>query len=106
MIRIDTWPPLQPAKLYLFEAKKIPAPTIGAVRGKKLGEIVSQGEAGMRILAQGGFVEVSRLRLDDGAKIPASEAGIPAGTVLGVKPRAPGADRDKERDNGGPPPPS
>jgi methionyl-tRNA formyltransferase len=79
-------------KLYLFDAKKIAAPTIGAVRGKKLGEIVSLGPAGMRILAQGGFVEVSRVRLDDGAKIPASEAGIPAGTVLGAKP--PAADGD------------
>jgi methionyl-tRNA formyltransferase len=71
-------------KLYLFDAKKIAAPTFGAVRGKKLGEIVSLGDAGMRILAQGGFVEVSRVRLDDGAKIAASDAGIPAGTVLGV----------------------
>jgi methionyl-tRNA formyltransferase len=71
-------------KLYLFDAKKIAAPTFGAVRGKKLGEVVSLGDAGMRILAQGGFVEVSRVRLDDGAKIPATEAGIPAGAVLGA----------------------
>ena len=101
MIRIETWPPSQPTKLYLFAAA-----TLGAVRGKKLGEIVALGEARMRVLAQGGFVEVSRVRLDDGAKIPATEAGIPAGTVLGVKPPAPAADRDKERGNGGPPPPS
>ena len=94
-------------KLYLFDAKKIAAPTFGAVRGKKLGEIVSLGDAGMRILAQGGFVEVSRVRLDDGAKIPAVEAGIPVGTVLGAKPpAAPNADRDKAPGTGGPPPPS
>ena len=37
----------------------------------------------MRILAQGGFVEVSRVRLDDGAKIAAADAGIAEGTVLG-----------------------
>jgi hypothetical protein len=37
----------------------------------------------MRILAQGGFIEVSRVRLDNGAKIAATEAGIPAGTILG-----------------------
>ena len=41
------------------------------------------GEAGMRILAQGGFVEVPRVRLDDGAKIAATDAGIAEGTVLG-----------------------
>jgi methionyl-tRNA formyltransferase len=78
------WTRLGERKLYLFDAKKIAAPTFGAVRGKKLGEIVSLGDAGMRILAQGGFVEVSRVRLDDGAKIPAAEAGVPAGTVLGA----------------------
>jgi len=37
----------------------------------------------MRILAQGGFVEVSRVRLDDAPKIPAIEAGVAAGTILG-----------------------
>jgi methionyl-tRNA formyltransferase len=77
------WTMFGERKLYLFDAKKITAPTFGAVRGKKLGEIVSQGDAGMRILAQGGFVEVSRVRLDDGAKIAATEAAIPTGTVLG-----------------------
>jgi methionyl-tRNA formyltransferase len=70
-------------KLYLFDAKKIPAATFGAVRGKKLGEVAAVGDAGMRILAQGGYVEVSRVRVDGGAKIAATEAGIEAGTVLG-----------------------
>jgi hypothetical protein len=87
---IETWSPSQPTKLYLFAAA-----TLGAVRGKKLGEIVALGEARMRVLAQGGFVEVSRVRLDDGAKVR---------TLLGVRPPAPAADRDKARDNGGPPP--
>jgi methionyl-tRNA formyltransferase len=80
------WTMFGERKLFLFDAKKITAPTFGAVRGKKLGEIVSLGEAGMRILAQGGFVEVSRVRLDDGAKIAATDAAIPAGTVLGASP--------------------
>ncbi len=70
-------------KLYLFDAKKITAPTFGAVRGKKIGEVVSAGPEGLRILAQGGCVEVSRVRLDDGPKIASSEAGIAAGTILG-----------------------
>ncbi len=73
-------------KLYLFDAKKIMAPTFGSVRGKKLGEIVSAGPEGIRIHAQGGFIECSRLRLGDGAKIKASDAGIPVGTILGAEP--------------------
>jgi methionyl-tRNA formyltransferase len=70
-------------KLYLFDARKITAATFGAVRSRKQGEVVAVGDAGMRILAQGGFVEVSRVRLDDGPKIAATEAGIAAGTILG-----------------------
>src|ERR1700756_267712 len=77
------WTLLGERKLYLFDAHKIIAPTFGAVRGHKIGEVVSVGEAGMRILAQGGFVEVSRVRLDDGPKIKSTEAGIAEGTVLG-----------------------
>ena len=73
-------------KLYLFDAKKIMAPTFGAVRGKKLGEVVSAGPEGVRIHAPGGFIEVSRLRLGDGAKIKASDAGIEVGTILGAEP--------------------
>jgi hypothetical protein len=53
------------------------------VRGRKIGEVVSIDDQAMRILAQGGFVEVSRVRLDDGPKIKTNEAGIAAGTVLG-----------------------
>src|SRR5579885_618172 len=74
----------EPQKLYLFDSKKIMAPTFGTVRGKKLGEVVSAGSEGMRILAQGGFIEVSRVRLGDGAKVKTSEVDIPTGTILGA----------------------
>jgi methionyl-tRNA formyltransferase len=70
-------------KLYLFDAKKIMAPTFGSVRGKKLGEVVAAGPEGLRIHAQGGFIEVSRLRLADGAKVKSTELDIPVGTILG-----------------------
>ena len=66
-----------------LDALKIVAPTFGAVRGRKIGEVVSVGGAGMRILAQGGFVEVSRVRLDDGPKIKSTDAGIAEGAILG-----------------------
>jgi len=80
------WTTFGEQKLYLFDAKKIMAPTFGAVRGKKLGEIVSAGPEGLRIHAQGGFVEVSRLRLGDGAKVKSSEIDLPVGTILGAPP--------------------
>jgi methionyl-tRNA formyltransferase len=70
-------------KLYLFDSKKIMAPTFAAVRGKKLGEVVSAGPEGLRIHAQGGFIEVSRVRLGDGAKVKTTEVDIPVGTILG-----------------------
>jgi methionyl-tRNA formyltransferase len=70
-------------KLYLFDSKKIMAPTFGSVRGKKLGEVVAAGPEGLRIHAQGGFIECSRLRLGDGAKVKSTELDIPVGTILG-----------------------
>ena len=77
------WTTCGDKKLYLFDAKKIIAPTFGAVRGRKLGEVVVAGADGLRIHAQGGFVEVSRIRLDGGPKIAAGDAGIAEGTILG-----------------------
>ena len=77
------WTTFGEQKLQLFDAKKIMAPTFGAVRGKKIGEVVSAGPEGLRILAQGGFIEVSRLRLGNGAKVKSTEVDIPVGTVLG-----------------------
>ena len=70
-------------KLYIFDAKKVMAPTFGAVRGKKLGEVVSTGPDGMRIHCQGGFIDAIRVRVEDGAKIKSADAGIEAGTILG-----------------------
>jgi methionyl-tRNA formyltransferase len=76
------WTPYGGKKLYLFDAKKVMAPTFGAVRGKKLGEVVASGPDGVRIHCQGGFIDCSRVRIDDGAKIKASDAGIEVGTIL------------------------
>ena len=77
------WTTFGEQKLYLFDAKKIMAPTFGAVRGKKLGQVVEIGAKGFTIHAAGGFIEVLRCKLGDGKKIAASEAGIPVGAILG-----------------------
>jgi methionyl-tRNA formyltransferase len=83
------WTTFGEQKLYLFDSKKIMAPTFGSVRGKKLGEVVSAGPDGVRIHAQGGFIEVSRLRLGDGAKVKSTEVNLPLGTILGAPPGKP-----------------
>src|ERR1700676_3838591 len=80
------WTMFEEQKLYLFDAKKVMAPTFGAVRGKKLGEVVSAGPEGVRIHAQGGVVGVARARLGDGAKVKSSEIDLPIGTILGAPP--------------------
>jgi hypothetical protein len=54
------------------------------VRGKKIGEVVSAGPDGVRIQAQWGFIECSRLRLGDGAKVKATDINLPLGTILGA----------------------
>lgn len=77
------WTTFGEQKLYLFDARKSIAATFGAVRGRKIGEVASVGPEGMRIHAQGGYVDVTRVRLDSGPKIAAHEAGVPAGTILG-----------------------
>jgi hypothetical protein len=106
VIGIETWPRSQPTKRHLFDARKIPAPSLArcAARSSAKSPRSARRDA---VFGAGRVVEVSRVRFDDGANILASEAGIPAGIVLGAKPPAvPNADRDKAPGTGGPPPPS
>jgi methionyl-tRNA formyltransferase len=77
------WTTWEGKKLYLFDARKIRAPRFSAVRGRRIGEVITASEEGIHIHAQGGFVEVSRVRVEGGQKIQANEAGILAGTMLG-----------------------
>jgi methionyl-tRNA formyltransferase len=78
------WTTLSGTKLQLFDARKVTARTFGAVRGKKLGQVVEVGARGFTIHAAGGFIEVLRCKLGDGKKVAAGEAGITAGAVLGT----------------------
>ncbi len=77
------WTTLEGRKLFLFDCAKRIARTFAEVKGKRIGEVVAAGPAGITVLGQGGFLEVSRLRWDGGKKIAAAEAGIAAGAVLG-----------------------
>jgi len=77
------WTTLEGRKLFLFDCARRIARTFAEVKGKRIGEVVATGPAGITVLGQGGFLEVSRLRWDGGKKIAAAEAGIAAGAVLG-----------------------
>lgn len=77
------WTTLDGKKLTIFDARKRIAPTFGAVKGKKLGQITEVGPKSFTVHGQGGFIEVLRCRIGDGPKIAANEAGLAAGTILG-----------------------
>jgi len=71
-------------KLFLFESTKRIARTFSEVKGKKIGQVVAASGSSLTIHGQGGFIEVHRLRWDGGKKIPAAEAGLEVGTILGA----------------------
>ena len=81
------WTTLAGAELQIFDARKIPVRTFGAVRGK-IGEIVEVAGNAFQVTAQGGRIEVLRAKLGDGKKVAASDlitaGSIQAGQVLGA----------------------
>jgi methionyl-tRNA formyltransferase len=70
-------------KLFLFDCTKRIARTFGEVKGKKIGQIVAAAGSSLVIHGQGGFIEAHRVRWDGGKKIPAAEAGLEVGAILG-----------------------
>jgi methionyl-tRNA formyltransferase len=81
------WTTIGGKKLQLFGSKKHRVRTFGAVKGK-IGEITEIGPDSMRITAQGGQIEVSKVKPEEGKKVSAAEwakgAGVAAGTILGA----------------------
>ncbi|MGH7126247.1 MAG: methionyl-tRNA formyltransferase, partial [Stellaceae bacterium] len=69
-------------RVQIFDARKIPARTFGSVKGLKLGQVAAITAEGFTVHAHGGFIEVLRCRIDNGAKIAGKDAGIAPGTVL------------------------
>jgi methionyl-tRNA formyltransferase len=76
------WTARDGKKLFLFDAAKRHARTFSEVKGRKIGEVVAQNGSSLVIYGQGGFIEVHRVRWEDGKKIAAAEAGLAVGTVL------------------------
>jgi methionyl-tRNA formyltransferase len=81
------WTTLGGTRLQIFDARKIPVRTFGAVRGK-IGEVVETAPSSFQVTAQGGRIEVLRARLGDGKKLPAGEllasGAIRPGALLGT----------------------
>ncbi len=80
------WTTFNGKKLQVHAARKYPARTFGQVKGA-IGAVTAISEQSVFIAAQGGQIEVSKLRYDGGKKLPASqlsaETRIAVGTVLG-----------------------
>jgi methionyl-tRNA formyltransferase len=80
------WTTLEGKELQIFDAKKHPVRTFGAVKGK-IGEVVEVTDKSFQVTAQGGRIEVLRAKLADGKKVTAAEllssGQIKAGALLG-----------------------
>ena len=81
------WTTLGGQELQIYDARKHPVRTFGAVKGK-IGEVVEVTDKSFQVSAQGGRIEVLRAKLGDGKKVTAAElvgAGqIKAGATLGT----------------------
>jgi len=73
------WTTLNGVKLQVFDCKKLPVRTFGAVKGR-IGEVVESGPASFQVTAQGGRIEVLRAKLGDGKKLAAGDL-LAAGSV-------------------------
>jgi len=80
------WTTLSGRRLQIFDARKHPTRTFGAVRGKP-GECVAVDAQSIRVCAQGGELEILKLKAEDGKKMAAgaffADAGLGTGVVLG-----------------------
>jgi methionyl-tRNA formyltransferase len=81
------WTLFNGKKLQLYDARKHSARTFSQVKGK-IGAVTAIEEQSLRISAQGGQIEVFKLKYDGGKKMPApqfcADAGLSLGTVLGA----------------------
>jgi methionyl-tRNA formyltransferase len=66
------WCTLEGKELQVFDARKLPVRTFGAVKGR-IGEIVEVSAKSFQVSAQGGRVEVLRAKLGDGKKVASAE---------------------------------
>lgn len=80
------WTTLDGKKLQIFDARLHPVRRLGDVKGKP-GEVIAVDADGFSVCAQGGRIEIRKVKPEDGKKISAAEfaasGGIALGQVLG-----------------------
>ncbi|MEO7209004.1 MAG: methionyl-tRNA formyltransferase [Steroidobacteraceae bacterium] len=81
------WTLFNQKRLQLYDARKHLARTFSQVKGR-IGAVTAIEAQSLRISAQGGQIEVFKLRIDGGKKMSApqfcAETGLGLGTILGV----------------------
>ena len=81
------WTLFNHKRLQLYDARKHSARTFSQVKGR-IGAVTEVGDQSMRVSAQGGQIEVFKVRHEGGKKLPAAqfcaEAGLSVGTILGM----------------------
>jgi methionyl-tRNA formyltransferase len=80
------WTTFKGKKLYLFDARKHCARTFSQVKGR-IGAVTAIDQQSVWVAAQGGEIELIRVRYGTGKKLPAAqfcaEAGLEVGAILG-----------------------
>jgi methionyl-tRNA formyltransferase len=80
------WTTAGGVKLQLFDSRKEPVRTFGAVKGK-IGEVIGLADGRLVIAAQGGRIHAGKAKLGDGKKLAAAElvssGAIKPGQLLG-----------------------
>ena len=74
------WTTWNGAKLRIYDARKLPARKVSDVAGKP-GEVVAVGEKSVIVAAQGGAIELFKVRLDGADKMAASDFAAQHGIV-------------------------
>ena len=81
------WTRFKHKRLQLYDARKHPARTFSGVVGS-IGAVTAITERSLMVTAQGGQIEVFKLRYEGGKKLSAAqfcaEAGLSLGTILGA----------------------
>lgn len=81
------WTTLGGKRVQVFDCRKHPVRTFGSVKGK-IGEISDVGKDSFFVTAQGGRIEVLKVKHEDGKKVGATDFlstyGLSMGTLLGT----------------------
>ena len=81
------WTSFKQQRLQLYDARKHPARTFSRIVGS-IGAVTAIGEESLFVAAQGGQIEVFKLRCEGGKKLSAArfcaEAGLTLGAILGA----------------------